>query len=145
MSHSRSLVRRANRHRMSSGITAPDRSIEKRIRELKIRIKLLETRTTENKKRAIKLLRDGGFRVSSRGCYKRDSFLLMHRGCYKRDSFLLMHGLFPRFKLLMKTDNNVCVNSCQIYLQDVVIKEDLVDELTKFGLIYPLQRSTVHG
>ena len=117
---------------MSSGITAPASSIEKRIRELKIRIKLLETRTTENKKRAIKLLRDGGFRVSS-------------RGCYKRDSFLLMHGLFPRFKLLMKTDNNVCVNSCQIYLQDVVIKEDLVDELTKFGLIYPLQRSTVHG
>ena len=51
----RSLVRRANRHRMSSRITAPDRSIEKQIRELNIRIKLLETRITENKKRVIKL------------------------------------------------------------------------------------------
>ena len=254
----RSLVRRANRHRMSSRVTAPNRSIEKRIIELNIRVKLLELRITENKKRVIKLyctpskdfirpatistewadniegglvvdpiaveiidglgaytevkinrvqtkvllcremlgsiikrdaeelqllsnydrvnirkvsdeiwtlrqeqnkpmlasnilerlevnvtttlllkwpneyLRDGGFRVSS-------------RGCYKRDSFLVMHGLFPRFKLLMKTDKNVCVNSCQIYLQDVVIKEDLVDELTKFGLIYPLPSSTVHG
>ena len=77
-------------------------------------------------------LRDGGFRVSS-------------RGCYKRGSFLVVHGLLPRFKFFMKTDKNVCVNSCQIYLQDVVIKEDLVDELTKFGLIFPLPRSTVHG
>ena len=40
---------------MSNRITAPDRSIEKQIRELNIRIKLLETRITENKKRVIKL------------------------------------------------------------------------------------------
>ena len=51
----RSLVRRANRHRMSSRVTAPNHSIEKRIIELNIRVKLLELRITENKKRVIKL------------------------------------------------------------------------------------------
>ena len=51
----RSLVRRANRHRMSSRVTAPDRSIEKRMSEFDIRIKLLEERIAENKKRVIKL------------------------------------------------------------------------------------------
>ena len=51
----RSLIRRANRHRMSCRVTAPGRSVEKRMREFNIRSKLLEDRIAENKKRVIEL------------------------------------------------------------------------------------------
>ena len=40
---------------------------------------------------------------------------------------------------------SVSVDTCRIFLQEVIRKEDLIDQYSSFGLIYPLSRSKVHG